>query len=301
MAATTTSSAAADEATTTPPTDEQILTQLATLQSLHSKIFQLRSLLPGRLIDPVRAAVKASHSGYEPPTALAAHLRSVAVDGDKDIKAFQERWRSKAMKEVWTASSDSAFPQGSDLWSVDYEDVAAVDAMDMEYVAASNEDVEKALEVFEASNPKVKLEREYDGEGWITIDVTVAGQNFTITRPGGEVYSVWDWVVTAKAGSLVTERLQDMLRSFEERPSKGNLAFLLVSAAFLSCLKTILESVYADDTQDMIASYKDLKTRPCEKCKTIFDDDIQLPAMRVSNPTPGDDSKHLLAYHRHCL
>lgn len=236
MAATTTPAAPIEAAPNTLPTDDQILAQLAILQSLHSKIFQLRSLLPERLIDPVKAAVEASRSGYEPPAVLAAHLRSVAVDGDKDVKDFKERWRSEETRGVWRASKESAFPQGSDVWSIDYEDlvggdgVSGAEGMDAEV----GEDVEKVFESFKAENPKIKLEMESNGEGRIVADVTLAGQSFTITQPSRvEGAQPEEWLIAAKAGSQVTERSKMVLRSLHERPRKTSLKLLLVGADFL--------------------------------------------------------------------
>lgn len=242
MAATTTA-AATDTATNILPTDEEILTQLATLQSLHSKIFQLRSLLPERLIDPVKAAVEASRSGYEPPAALAAHLRSVAVDGDKDVKEFKERWRSEEMQEVWRASKESSFPQGSDVWTVAYGGLVGGDGLRGAKVAEADvdEDAEKVFEKFKAEHPKIKLEREGSGEGPIVADVTVGGQTFTITHSERvEEAQPREWLVTAKAGSQVTERLKQMPHSLQDRARKRSLSFLLVSADLTLHLQGIL-------------------------------------------------------------
>ena len=219
-------------ATITPPTDEQILAQLATLQSLHSKIFQLRSLLPERLIDPVKAAVEASRSGYESPAALAAHLRIIAVDGDKDVKEFKERWRSEDMREVWKASKESSFPQGSDVWTVDYRDlVKSNDSSPAKNAEAEpGEDVEKVFETFKTENPKIKLEMEDNVGGRLVADVKVAGQEFTLTQQENvEKVRKGEWLVTAKTGSQVTARLKEMLQSLQERPNKNSLKYLLVS------------------------------------------------------------------------
>jgi hypothetical protein len=219
--------------TAAAPTDEQIFAQLATLQSLHSKIFQLRSLLPERLIDPVKAAVEASRSGYEPPAALAAHLRSVAVDGDKDVKEFKETWRSEEMREVWKASKESSFPQGSDVWSVDYRNLANSNQVQAgkDAKAESDEDIENVLETFKTENPKIKLERESSVAGRLVADVKVAGQEFTLTQSeGAEEVDAGEWLVTAKTGSQTTARLKEMLQSLQDRPEKRSLKFLLVSA-----------------------------------------------------------------------
>lgn len=231
-AAPTDPAAATATATDTPPTDEQILGQLATLQSLHSKIFQLRSLLPERLIDPVKAAVEASRSGYEPPAALAAHLRSVAVDGDRDVKEFNERWRSEGMRDVWKASKESSFPQGSDVWSVEYRDLVGGDGLGggQGVEAAPKEDVEKVFETFRVEHPKVKLERKGSKDGRVVADATVAGQTFTITRSEGvEDVPAGEWLVAITASGQVPERHKEMLQCLQNRPNKRSLKFLLVS------------------------------------------------------------------------
>lgn len=228
----TTTIAPTDAAPPHPPTDEQILTQLATLQSLHSSLFQLRSLLPERLIDPVKAAVEASRSGYEPPAALAAHLRSVAVDGDRDVKAFKERWRSEEMTGVWHASKGREYPQGSDVWGLEYGEVVGDDgeARDggLEVELEVEEDIKGVFEKFSVENPKVKLERR-DAEGRAVADLVVAGQSFTITQADRvEGMQRRSWLITAKAGGLATSRSGQILQSLQSRPRRANLSFLLV-------------------------------------------------------------------------
>lgn len=235
--------AAMDAATNVLPTDEQILTQLATLQSLHSKIFQLRPLLPERLIDPVKAAVGALRSGFEPPAALAAHLQSVAVDGDKDVKEFKEQWRSEQMREVWRASKESSFPQGTDVWTVEYGGLSGGAGLGRAKIAEANvdEDAEKVFEKFKAEHPEIKIEMQGSGQGSIFADVTVGSQNFTITRSEHvEEAQPREWLITAKAGIQVTERLKQMLHSLQERTRKRSLSFLLVFADFLPRLLGIL-------------------------------------------------------------
>jgi hypothetical protein len=244
MAAPTTTSAPTDAVPPPPPTDEQILTQLATLQSLHSSLFQLRSLLPERLTNPVKAAVEASRSGYEPPAALAAHLRSVAVDGDRDVKEFKERWRSEEMRGVWKASKERGFPQGSDVWGVEYGGMGGKEGAggeeEVEGKGAEEEVMENAFERFGAENPKVKLERR-DGEGRVVADVVVGGQVFTITQAERvEGVQPKEWLIEAKSGSQVTSRSRQMLQSLQDRPWKASLSFLLVSADFPSGLQDIL-------------------------------------------------------------
>jgi hypothetical protein len=222
-----------------PPTDDQLIAQLATLQSLHDKVFQLRSLLPERLIDPVKAAVEASRSGHEPPAALAAHLRSVAVEGDRDAKEFQERWRSEEMRCVWERAKEASFPQGRDIWGVNYV------AMVGEQGRNSKEDdveenVEEVLGRFKGENPKFKIEWGTETAGKLAIDLAVAGQSLTIIK--GERLPEGEWIVTSNIKNPSKVANKEMLRSLRDRPNKRSLKFLLVSS---KCIFLLMP--FADD------------------------------------------------------
>ena len=166
----------------------------------------------------------------------------MAVDGDKDVKEFKERWRSEEMREVWKASKESSFPQGSDVWSVDYRNLANLNQVQAGKgaKAESVEDAEKVFETFKTENPKIKLEEENNVGGRIAAHVKVAGQEFTLTQPeGAEEVDAGEWSITAKTASQVTARLKEMLQSLQDRPKKRSLKFLLVSAdledPFRSC------------------------------------------------------------------
>jgi hypothetical protein len=210
-----------------PPTDDQLIAQLATLQSLHGKVFQLRSLLPERLIDPVKAAVEASRSGHEPPAALAAHLRSVTLEGDRDVKEFKERWRSEEMRGVWESAKEASFPQGRDAWGVNYV------AMVTEEGRNSKEDnveenVEEVLGRFKGENPRDKIEWGTETAGKLAVDLTVAGDSLTITK--GESVLEGEWIVASNMKNRSKVVNKEILRSLRERPNKRSLKFLLVSS-----------------------------------------------------------------------
>ena len=231
----TTATEPTDPPQPSPSTDAQLISQLATLQSLHDQIFQLRSLLPERLLDPIKAAVEASRSGHEPPAVLASHLRSVAVDGDRNVKEFKEQWRGEGMRDVWAKAKGASFPQGSDVWAVDYRDVVQTvegdGANDAEVTEGEN--VDEVLEKCKAEYPKIQIERQANKAGELAVEVTVATQTLVITK----AHSVEDvpdgnWLVAPKPGNQagMTYKCREMVQSLHDRPNKRSLKYLLVSA-----------------------------------------------------------------------
>jgi hypothetical protein len=56
-------------------------------------------------------------------------------------------------------------------------------------------------------------------------------------------------------------------------------------------------------SQDMLASYDGMRTRTCDKCQKIIDDNLQFAVVREStkkSDSENEEELEWLAYHRNC-
>ncbi|KAF4998932.1 hypothetical protein F66182_16291 [Fusarium sp. NRRL 66182] len=120
--------------------ERQLISSLAKLQELESKIHELRTLLPDRLLSPLNPIVNprlpispSSSSTPIPrnPQALSAALRKSAIEGVTEINDFKSLWNSADMQAIWSkvdeklAETKGAFPQegAAGMWKVEYDEV----------------------------------------------------------------------------------------------------------------------------------------------------------------------------------
>ncbi|KAF3407786.1 hypothetical protein DPV78_000440 [Talaromyces pinophilus] len=121
--------------------EQQLISSLAKLQELESKIHELRSLLPDRLLAPLNpiinprrlspASFPSANTIPRNPQALSALLRKSAVEGVAEINSFKELWTSADMASIWhrvdekLAETKGAFPQDGavGVWRVEYADL----------------------------------------------------------------------------------------------------------------------------------------------------------------------------------
>ena len=135
------------------------------------------------------------------------------------------------MKGVWAKAKVESFPQGSDVWAVDYREMMRVDEASSSD-AAESENVDEVLEKFGIENPKVKIERQVLDTGKFVLDVTVAGQNLLVSMSEdlGKV-PAGGWLVAPKSSNQATTtyKVEDMVRSLQDRSNRRSLKYLLVS------------------------------------------------------------------------
>jgi len=50
----------------------------------------------------------------------------------------------------------------------------------------------------------------------------------------------------------------------------------------------------------MLAAYRDVKTRPCDKCNKLVNNKLQLPLVRQMKPESSNEQVEFLALHQDC-
>ena len=89
-----------------------------------------------------------------------------------------------------------------------------------------------------------------------------------------------------------------MVQMINDRIEAKSLDYVLVSY-----LTVGMGLEFANATQEMLASYKDVKTRPCDKCSRLLDRNAQFPVVRTRKRAQQPDglyTKEWLALHQPC-
>ncbi|OKL62207.1 hypothetical protein UA08_02452 [Talaromyces atroroseus] len=112
--------------------ERQLISSLSKLQELESKIHELRSLLPDRLLAPLTPIVNPRRSSSSNPVPQSPHtlnalLRKSATEGVAEVTNFKDLWLSPDMQAVWSRvdqkliETNGAYPQPSGTWNRDYD------------------------------------------------------------------------------------------------------------------------------------------------------------------------------------
>ncbi|EED18688.1 conserved hypothetical protein [Talaromyces stipitatus ATCC 10500] len=184
--------------------ERQLVTSLAKLQELESKIHELRSLLPDRLLAPITPIINPRHtkdgstittSIPRNPQQLNALLRKSATEGVEELNRFRQLWLSSDMQAIWKrvdeklAETKGAFPQvEAGMWQVDYEGLLR--------------------EMDEEGEQKKDAEKEGQGGGDV-MEVDAQGEK---QLPAGIISSVY--------GTPETD-LKTVMESFQNRSIPG--------------------------------------------------------------------------------
>ncbi|OAL36739.1 hypothetical protein AYO20_04071 [Fonsecaea nubica] len=293
------------------PEDRKIIEKLAKLQNMYTqvssfafcltnlalasgpmltslKIGDLRTLLPEKLINPARVAL--DHPGDYEPAKLAAYLQTAAQAGSRDVERFKKDWHSDDVRELWQTVNANDLPQGGDAWAFDYasllRDAAANEQTsntekDASHAFRPPSDAEttKMVNDFRARHPDVKIHVSSEASP-LPIDISVSRFDFRVEKSeaaDGTTYNVIDKSGTEASG--VYDLRADVVESIRESKE-------------IVRLETLLEMIY---------SYRDVMTRPCDKCKKLLDTKkLKLPVIRQADPSTQDGQPPFLALHRVC-
>ena len=252
------------------PEDRKLLEKLSKLQDINNQIFELRTLLPEKLINPSRALIEVP--GNFAPEKLAAHLRNAAIKGSKDIQTFKRGYHSEAMLELWQSTNSSEHPQGQDPWTIDYtsllksfdDDSADLTQANSTVFAAEGPQHEsEVFRSFQSSNPSIEV-RVYDEAEPLPADVSVSGIKFHVTK------------ATDQAESYTIELAPEQATS-------------ALPSEVLQQLQFKSKHLALPDVLSLIGSYEAIKSTPCGICNNIYDKDLKLPIMserieKTTNP-----------------
>ncbi|KAJ9613993.1 hypothetical protein H2200_002129 [Cladophialophora chaetospira] len=285
------------------PEDRDIVEKLAKLQQMSLQIGGLRSLLPEKLINPARVALD-NPAQYEPEK-LAIYLQTAARAGSRDVEQFKKQWHSDDVRELWQTVNANELPQGGDGWNIEYGGLLQHTDTREQATTTANEpsrdfppppsgsELVKLVDDFRARHPELKIHVS-DQANPLPIDVQIGQLDFRVEQSSDDT----GYIVIGKPGTEASSLQHDIQQSISESEHRAKLTTLLVR--ILSSLRGTF--VCTDDmVQEMIASYRDIKTRPCDKCRKLFDTKaFQLPLIRQPKPYQNDELPQFEALHRDC-
>ncbi|KAL4804011.1 hypothetical protein BDV18DRAFT_153435 [Aspergillus unguis] len=285
----------------------QLVSSLAKLQKLEEMIHQLRTLLPGRLLEPltsiINPKVAAANGMPRSPQELFNQLSQSARDGVGEVNDFKALWRSKEMKGVWERvdtliyENSGQLLQSNGMWQDDYgemlQDIQKQDAVRQEQLQRAKEEQERSQLQSAAGGWKALVDQ-YSQTGINGLRVipgksdsfgvllTKVGLAFKIQAIGTGQEGVPDFNVSSRAPSGEPTNVETaVLDCLNSRPRKWDLDFLL----------------------GMISSYSNIFQTPCVKCNKVQDKSANLPILRrlKSNETQPNQQPTFEAYHAKCL
>ncbi|RAK71501.1 RNA polymerase II mediator complex subunit MED27 domain-containing protein [Aspergillus fijiensis CBS 313.89] len=301
-------------------TEMQLVSSLAKLQQLEGMIHQLRTLLPGRLLEPLITAANpgiaaggrqqgVSSSTSPSPRAVFEQLKQCVHSGVREVAEFQTLWRSPEMKSVWDRvdaqirGNGGQLLQPTGMWEEDYDVLLEGLVREEQGKQAERRSVEEEaerskiqateggwraiVEGFAQRNvPGVRVQTSKTEEASVLVALVKAGMVFQVhTVEGLESHGVPEWRIASKAapGQPVTKLEGAVMQCLNSRPRQWDLLQLL----------------------EMISSYSDIKQTPCLKCNKLTDTAAQLPAVRRPKLVPSTDGQQSTtvweAYHPSCV
>lgn len=223
-------------------------------------------------MEPTRFARQA------PPEKVAFQLRSAATAGSNQIKDFKKAFHGDDMRSLWQTVNSAEFPQGQDVWTVDYASL-------LPNIRSSNstsghsvkdeEGISSIMSTFREAHPDVGLETP-DGPEKLPIELTVASISFRIEQAeNSEKYTV-------KAKEATSDD-----------PTQ---------TAILQYISTAHKHERLRELLSLLASYKNLMNTACQKCQKVFDQSLRLPLARErSDPKDDTDQPKWSVLHENCI
>ena len=140
------------------------------------------------------------------------------------------------------------------------------------------EDLRGVVARFERENEDVKVMVE-EGESVVRVRVPApANMGFSMHREDG-LEGIVRWRVVSEGKSKFQEKI---VESVNERSKGLEIGSLLVS---LAAIHLSFALVGSNMVQELLAAYRDTKSRPCDKCSRLIDTSGQLPVVRVKDTT----------------
>ncbi|RHZ47409.1 RNA polymerase II mediator complex subunit MED27 domain-containing protein [Aspergillus thermomutatus] len=287
----------------------QYVSSLAKLQKMEATIHQLRTLLPGRLMEPIVPIVNPKAASRRPlpksPRVLSEQLSQTARAGVAEVQEFQSMWRSPEMKAIWDhvdariKQNGGQLLQPTGMWERDYdvllEELEKEQRTEKEQQQRVKEEEERAkiqavdggwrtiVETFIRRSPPGVRVMPHQDQPRITVVLVKVGMAFQLQAVNGDGQAVIDWRVQDQAapGKPKTKLETAVAACLNARPRQWDLAYLL----------------------DMISSYSDIKQTPCAKCGKMTDNAAQLPTLRKPNPIQSSQGQPVVweAYHAACI
>ena len=167
------------------------------------------------------------------------------------------------MRDLWQRTNSSDYPQGQDLWTVDYTSLlkssdnnsaAAVQSASTETAADSHETDAKVFETFQSSNPSIEVKVSDEAEP-LPADITVSEIVFRVTKAADQAESYTIEAAPEQAGNALCKSIFRQLQS----NAKG---------------------LPLPDLLSLIGSYEKIKHIPCAICSNVYDTELKMPFVR---------------------
>ena len=250
-----------------------------------TQVFELRSLLPDKLVYPAQVAL--NRPGSEQPQKIASLLRNAASTGSKGIKQFKADYQSDSMRNLWQDVNSSDIPQGQDVWTRDYRQVLNESVVPRERIVKIEESEGAASQLvtkddadvisgFKSQNPSILLESIGDSPA-LPLMMTISGTELILERQADDPATIAIRPVTEQR---ISERMQTVLRIIKDEHPATSLEVLL----------------------PLLASYTSMKTLHCHRCGRQFDASLQLPIARKRKESSEPKAQITwLPCHKSCL
>ncbi|EFR05136.1 hypothetical protein MGYG_08148 [Nannizzia gypsea CBS 118893] len=279
--------------------ERQLVNALCTLQQMHSRINQLRDLLPGRLLGPLKPVINqppGCEKYQKSPQELCQELSQSVPNCISEIEGFKASWNSAEMTEILSRvdvklkDRNGQYPYMNTMWECDYEEVLASldrEEKEMEEMKSRQQDAlerkklestagvwKEIIESFKAKNiPGISLQTVASGDDkMFSMDIQSISITFHVHMshgvPGDDSGM---WHVRTGHQQSQSKLASDILGCIQSRQRQWDLQYLL----------------------DMLSSYTDIKRSPCVSCKKMISSSAQLPIVRKPKTvtTPNGDSK----------
>jgi hypothetical protein len=136
------------------------------------------------------------------------------------------------MQELWGKTRAESFPQGTDIWKVDYR-APIKDLKQMEEAllsaaekpAAIEEEPKDVIDKFKTQHPAFKLELSDEVTIW-PLTFTVAGMAFEIDKQVVDDAKIYQ--VGVNAGKRISNVQQEIVKMAQQRKQRDSLVYLLV-------------------------------------------------------------------------
>lgn len=176
--------------------------------------------------------------GSDGPAKLYARIQKTAVEGLREVESFKQSWLSNETQELWKRSLNESYPQGSDVWRVDYIKTVRESSAEkqgrastIEIPATDTQELKNVMKDFHEKHPTMKIEP-LSTTGVLPFDVRVAGMVFRAIEV--ESAAEAEYELQYNQDSQRTQLHDGILRHLNQRQPKGNLEFLLVCIERLS-------------------------------------------------------------------
>ncbi|MCJ1401542.1 hypothetical protein MMC11_004758 [Xylographa trunciseda] len=284
------------EATEEEWDEERITSSLALLQELHIQLRDLRETIP--------SLMQVMHVEHASPQAFYTDMSQTAMKSITSIQSFSSLIKDSKSQGILIKANESRTKndQGITGWLVtqhpDWLDRAVQDGVKELRLEEENdvnnespgtiswEDATPVLDKFREKHPSIEVLMDHEFKSVKFYLPPPARIHFQIQlQPGPQGNGIY--TVTCTESSRLHAGI---LRSIAKRPRADDLQNLLVTS------KLSLSTFSADLSQEMLASYSDIKTTACHKCGKLLDFDAQFPILRSAKRTKGSSDTFSVAW-----